>query len=240
MSGVQVPPPLPIYLLNFTALCGKNVRASPSFSSYRGLRRDIINKLKAAVHPVFVTLGPAGTNHELVTQKYLSFRGLKNATIKLVDDFIVGLRMMVNGQADYMIQVAVHPDCADVVATAHFKHDIHIVDTFISPSKELGIVTRKGVEIPHILALQPATRKYVNLDRWEKLVPVNSIMRIVEGLLECKYDSGLIALEMADKYPDCLRVDVRIGTFDDAWIVYGKHSVSRGNLVAARPSPIFF
>ena len=198
-----------------------------------------MDELKAALGPVFVTLGPSGTNHELVTQNYLSFRGLKNATVKLVDDFIAGLTMMVAGQADYMIQVAVHPECADVVATAHFKHDIHVVDTFISPSKELGILTRRDVETPRTLALQPATRKYSDLDRWENLVPVSSIMRIAEGLLEGEYDSGLTALEVADKYPDRLRVDIRIGTVDDPWIVYGKRRVSRGNLVACPSSSVF-
>ena len=71
--------------------------------------------------PNFVTLGPAGTNHEFVTGKYLECRGLKNAQIKLIDDFLVGLAMINTGKADYMIQVAVHPECANVVATAHFE-----------------------------------------------------------------------------------------------------------------------
>ena len=71
--------------------------------------------------PNFVTLGPAGTNHEFVPRKYLAYRGLKNAQVKLIDDFLVGLAMIKNGDADYMIQVAVHPECSNIVATAHFK-----------------------------------------------------------------------------------------------------------------------
>ena len=54
------------------------------------------------VRPNFVTLGPAGTNHEFVTGKYLEYRGLKNAQIKLIDDFLVGLAMINNGTADYI------------------------------------------------------------------------------------------------------------------------------------------
>ena len=183
--------------------------------------------------PNFVTLGPAGTNHEFVTGKYLEYRGLKNAQIKLIDDFLVGLAMIKNGTADYMIQVAVHPECANVVATAHFEYGIHVIDTFISPSKELGIVTRRDIKTPKTLALQPATIKYINVKKWEKLVYVNSIMHIPEGLLNGKYDSGLTTLEAAEKHKDQLRVDVQVGTVDDPWLVYGKCRVSNGNLVAS-------
>jgi len=181
----------------------------------------------------FVTLGPAGTNHEFVTGKYLEYRGLKNAQIKLIDDFLVGLAMINNGTADYMIQVAVHPECANVVATAHFEYGIHVIDTFISPSKKLGIVTRRDIKTPKTLALQPATIKYINVKKWEKLVYVNSIMHIPEGLLNGKYDSGLTTLEAAEKHKDQLRVDVQVGTVDDPWLVYGKYRVSNGNLVAS-------
>ena len=183
--------------------------------------------------PNFVTLGPAGTNHEFVTGKYLEYRGLKNAQIKLIDDFLVGLAMINNGTADYMIQVAVHPECANVVATAHFEYGIHVIDTFISPSKELGIVTRRDIKTPKTLALQPATMKYINVKKWEKLVYFNSIMHIPEGLLNGKYDSGLTTLEAAEKHKDQLRVDVQVGTVDDPWLVYGKCRVSNGNLVAS-------
>ena len=183
--------------------------------------------------PYFVTLGPAGTNHEFVTGKYLEYRGLKNAQIKLIDDFLVGLAMINNGTADYMIQVAVHPECANVVATAHFEYGIHVIDTFISPSKELGIVTRRDIKTPKTLALQSATIKYINVKKWEKLVYVNSIMHIPEGLLNGKYDSGLTTLEAAEKHKDQLRVDVQVGTVDDPWLVYGKCRVSNGNLVAS-------
>ena len=183
--------------------------------------------------PYFVTLGPAGTNHEFVTGKYLEYRGLKNAQIKLIDDFLVGLAMINNGTADYMIQVAVHPECANVVATAHFEYGIHVIDTFISPSKELGIVTRRDIKTPKTLALQPATIKYIDVKKWEKLVYVNSIMHIPEGLLNGKYDSGLTTLEAAEKHKDQLRVDVQVGTVDDPWLVYGKCRVSNGNLVAS-------
>lgn len=197
-----------------------------------------MNENNSDAGPVFVTLGPTGTNHEMVARNYLSFRGLDGAAIELVDDFHDGLAMMADGRADFMVQAAVHPECADVVATAHFAHGIRVVDTFISPSRALGILTRRNIETPRTLAFQPATRKYADLGGWEELVPVSSIMRVAEGLLEGTYDSGLTTLELAEQHPGLLRVDVHIGTVDDPWLVYGKRRVSDGKLVAWPSAPV--
>ena len=87
------------------------------------------------------------------------------------------------------------------------------------------------------MALQPATKNYANLDQWDELLPVSSIIRIAEGLLTGKYDSGLTTAEVAEQYPDQLRIDQRIGTVDDPWLVYGKQRVSHGELVAWPTSP---
>jgi hypothetical protein len=192
-----------------------------------------MSTLKKTEGLTFITLGPSGTNHEFVTHNYLKHRGIQTAHIQLIDDFQFGLSMIADGEADYMVQVAVHPDCADVVAKAHFEYDIHIIDTFISPSKELGILTRRDVKVPKSIALQPATRKYADLNKWKEVVPVNSIMQIAEGLLEGKYDSGLTTVEVAKQYKDVLRIDTRIGTVDDPWIVYGRDRVSNGEIIAS-------
>lgn len=185
----------------------------------------------------FVTLGPAGTNHDLVTRRYLAFHGLDDAEVVLIDDFFEGLAMMAGGRADFMVQVAVHPDCADVVSKAHFDHGIRIIDTFISPSRELAVLTRAEVARPRTLALQPATRGYADISAWPDHVPVSSIMRIAEGLLEGRYDSGLTTLEFAERHPGKFRVDAVIGTVDDPWLVFGAERVSTGGLVAWPESP---
>ena len=198
-----------------------------------------MSTLKKTEGLTFITLGPSGTNHEFVTHNYLKCRGIQTAHVQLIDDFQFGLSMIADGEADYMVQVAVHPDCADVVAKAHFEYDIHIIDTFISPSKELGILTRRDVKVPKSIALQPATRKYADLNKWKEVVPVNSIMRIAEGLLEGKYDSGLTTVEVAKQYKDVLRIDTRIGTVDDPWIVYGRDRVSNGEIIASSTCSAF-
>ncbi len=184
----------------------------------------------------FVTLGPEGTNHELVTKRYLTFHGL-SAEISLLGDFFDGLAMIAHGEADHLVQVAVHPDCAAVVARAHFEHGIHILDTFISPSRELAILTRAEVETPRSLAFQPATSGYADLSRWPVHLPVSTIMRVTEGLLDGSFDSGLTDLGLAEAHPGRFRIDARIGTVDDPWLVFGKARVARDGIVAWRESP---
>ena len=94
---------------------------------------------------IFATLGPAGSNHEYVTERYLALHGLEDSEIRLVDDFATGLAMMSSGEVDFIVQVAVHPDATDSVARAHFEHDIHVIEAFVSPSRPLAVLTRAEV-----------------------------------------------------------------------------------------------
>ena len=50
---------------------------------------------------IFATLGPAGSNHEYVTERYLALHGLEDSEIRLVDDFATGLAMMSSGEVDF-------------------------------------------------------------------------------------------------------------------------------------------
>ena len=188
---------------------------------------------------LFITLGPSGTNHEFVTQNYLRSRKLKDADIKLIDNFFLGLEMMADGRADYMVQAAVHPDCSDLVAKAHFLYGISVVDTFIFPGKQLALLSRVGINKPRRVAFQPATRHYVSLEDWEEHIPVNSTMHVAEGLLSGAYDSGITFLDIAEKHSTKLRVEIKIGTVDDPWIVYRKQDVFNGEIIAA-PSASFY
>ena len=174
---------------------------------------------------LFITLGPSGTNHEFVTQNYLNFRELKDVNIKLIDDFDLGLEMISDGRADYMVQAAVHPECSDLVAKAHFRYGISVVDTFIFPGKQLALLSRVDIKKPRRVAFQPATRHYVSLEDWEEHIPANSTMHVAEGLLSGAYDSGITFLDIAEKHSTKLRVEIKIGTVDDPWIVYGKKDV---------------
>lgn len=186
----------------------------------------------------FATLGPEGSNHELVTKHYLSFHGQHDAQIMLVSDFTAALDMLVCGNVDHILQVAVHPTTTTLVAQAHFKHQIHVVDAFVAPSHPLAILTRAEVEQPTTLALQPATKDYADTSRWPSLVPEISTATVAEGLLAGRYDSGITRLDLADRYPDRFRVDAVIGTVDDPWIVYGKTRTCESPLLAWKDSPL--
>ncbi len=188
--------------------------------------------------PRFITLGPLGTNHDLVTRRYIAFRDLTEARIDYVENFLVGLEMIYACDADFMVQAAVHPDCASIIAQAHFTYGIHLVDTFISPSKPLAILTRVEVEDPKSLALQPATRDYADLSPWLEHIPVGSIVRVAEGLLAGRYDSGLTSLELAEQHPGRFRVEQDLGSVDDPWLVFGRKRIAKGNLVAWPDAPI--
>jgi hypothetical protein len=100
-----------------------------------------------------------------------------------------------------------------------------VVDTFIFPGKQLALLSRVDINKPRRVAFQPATRHYVSLEDWEEHIPVNSTMHVAEGLLSGAYDSGITFLDIAEKHSTKLRVEIKIGTVDDPWIVYGKKDV---------------
>lgn len=183
-----------------------------------------------------VTLGPSGTNHEMIAKKYVRMRKLR-ANVLLIDDFFDGLEMMRDDQADFMLQVAVHPDFSNVVAKAHFDYGIHIIDTFISSSKNLCVITQRGINTPKTLALQPATELYADLSKWEEKIYVSSIMNIADALLSGKYDSGLTTIEFAERYSDKFRVEIKIESVDDPWVLFGKNKVTHGEPVLWEECP---
>lgn len=182
----------------------------------------------------FVTLGPHGSNHEYVLKRYLRHHQLV-AQIDLVLDFHDGASRLIDNAADFMLQVAVHPQTATVLAT--YRHSIFVIDTFISGSQDMAVVCRRGIDKPRTLGLQPATRDYVDATRFESLVPAISVASVAQGLMEGKFDAGITSASLAEEMPDRFRIDEFIGTVDDAWIVYGRKPVSRGELVSCRTSP---
>ncbi|WP_233857950.1 hypothetical protein [Paraburkholderia sp. HD33-4] len=183
----------------------------------------------------FMTLGPSGSNHEFVTARYLKFHELEDkASVELVLDFDTAAKAVINGDADYLIQVAVHPSTTEIVAK--FRKHLFVVDAFVSGSKDMAVVTRIDVEQPKSLALQPATRDYVDTEGLQ-LIPETSTASVAEGLLSGKYESGLTYSSLAKDYPSRFRLDEIVGTVDDPWIVYGRQRLSEGKVVTWRDSP---
>ncbi|MGQ3176824.1 MAG: 3-hydroxyisobutyrate dehydrogenase [Blastomonas fulva] len=91
----------------------------------------------------FITLGPSGSNHEYVTRNYLAFHGIdRKAGVELAVDFEQGARAVLDGEADFLVQCAVHP--ATMATVAKYLEGLYVVDTFISPSQDLAIIRRKA------------------------------------------------------------------------------------------------
>jgi hypothetical protein len=184
----------------------------------------------------FATLGPAGSNHEFVMQRYLEFHGLaERACVELLLDFHEGARQLIAGRVDFMMQVAVHPEVADVVAK--HRHSMFVIDAFVSGSREMGIVGKRGVEQVKHLALQPATASYVDASRYGTRIAETSTASVAQGLLDGRYEAGLTYAALAHDHPDRFQLLELIGTVDDAWMLYGRAPVTEGRLVADASSP---
>jgi len=183
----------------------------------------------------FGTLGPQGSNHDWVAKRYLEFHRLQHAQIELFTDFDDAFEAMFSGHIHYVIQVAVHPSVTSTVAK--YRGRAHLIDTFISSSQPMAVLTRVEVDTPSTLGLQMATRDYVDVSRWQTLVPEVSTVTVAEGLLAGRYDAGLTLLRIADQYPDRFRVEEVIGTVDDAWLVYGLEPTCQGEVQAWPESP---
>lgn len=183
------------------------------------------------------TLGPKGTNHELVTRRYMKFHGIEDYGIDLVDAFPAAIEKLRNGEIDLILQCAVHPATPATMGAAF--HEIFVMDSFIADSQELGVLTRREVEEPKSIGLlMPSTSDYTDISRWEEHVNMPSLPLVFEKLMAGEIDSGLIYTSYAQKNPDALRVDEVIGSPDDVWIVYGRKRMStRGGIVADRNGP---
>jgi hypothetical protein len=117
---------------------------------------------------VFGTLGPAGSNHEWVTKRYLAFHGMSRARLDFFSDFERAFERMFAGDVDYIVQVAVHASVPDTVVRVRDR--AHLIDTFIAPSQPMAVLTRTDVDLPRSLGLQMVTREYVDTSPCAELV----------------------------------------------------------------------
>lgn len=184
----------------------------------------------------FVTLGPIGSNHQFVTERYLGLQGLAaSATIQFVDDFAQGAARVLDGRADFMVQCAVHP--ATSATVARYRDGLYVVDTFISSSRDLAVVRDRQVAKPKTLALMAPTLGYVEPGCWGEVVLMPTVAAVADGLRAGRIERGLTYASLADELPRRFVVEAFIGSVDDAWIVYGRERVSGGGMVAWPGSP---
>ncbi|HVZ42636.1 MAG TPA: hypothetical protein VHA82_02415 [Ramlibacter sp.] len=183
----------------------------------------------------FATLGPAGSNHDLNTRRYIEFHGLQDARVVFIEDFFEALARMKSGEVDFMIQVCAHPNVA--LTIEHDYKDIFLVDSFIGTTKAMGVLTRAEVQTPRSLGYMIATRGYFDVSRWPERHEIVSNSAVAQGLLEGRFDSGFTAIELAQQHPGRFRIDQTIGEVDVVWLVYGKERVNR-TMLAWRDAPV--
>lgn len=182
----------------------------------------------------FATLGPAGTNHDLNTRRYIEFHGL-DARVEFVTSFFDGLRAMKEGRVDFMIQVCAHPDVALVIE--HDYKEVFLVDSFIGTTKAMGVLTRSEIERPQSIGYMVATRGYFDPSAWPTRKEIVSNAAVAQGLLAGDFDSGFTALELAEQNPGRFRIDKVIGEVDVVWLVYGRQRVN-STMLAWRDAPV--
>jgi hypothetical protein len=187
--------------------------------------------------PTFITLGPSGTCHENALLRYLEFQGLQDARVELVGDFLEGLETVHDAPNAYLVQCSAHPDVH--IVTERYRQEVFVVDTFMYPAKEMGVLVRADVDHPRTLGVVPAAVGYIDPSRWETVTRESANPIVARHLLEGRYDAGVTLVEFAERHPEAFRVEERFGEVDTTWLVYGRRRRYEGELIGHR-IPWFF
>ena len=184
----------------------------------------------------FATLGPAGTNHDLNTRRYIEFHAVAGAEVVYLKSFFDGLDQMLRGEVDFMIQVCAHHHVAEVIER-NYKEDLPgrllhrqdqgdgRVDADRGGAASHGRLHLADRRLLHAVGLAGADSHPVEC---------RPALRLLSGEL----DSGFTSLELASDHPGRFRIDKEIGEVDVAWLVYGKTRVNAGPLIAWRDAPV--
>lgn len=174
----------------------------------------------------YATLGPAGSNHELVLKRYLATHQPDSDTPPvLFDDFFAAFEALMAGGVDRVMQCTAHFSHADCVG--RFMHRAFPIDTFIAGSRPLALLGRRQASHPTSVGLQPATRFYTDLAAFSELIELPTIVDVASGLVKGQFDAGICALEALDRYPGELRLIEDLGPALDTWVVFGTQPLPR-------------
>jgi hypothetical protein len=188
--------------------------------------------------PTFITLGPSGTCHENALRHYLDYQGLSDARIVLVDDLLEeGLELLRGKSETFLVQCSAHVQVH--LVTERYHEEVFVIDTFIYPTKELSLLVRNDVEHPKSLGIVSATRGYLDLSRFERIVDEPSKPVVARKLLAGEYDAGLTHSHHATEHPDELRLVELYGAVDTTWVVYGTQKRFKGEVIGQRAPWLF-
>src|ERR1700722_10727024 len=111
--------------------------------------------------PTFITLGPAGTCHENALQHYLRFQGVTPHEVVLVEDLLGAIARVKDEPNTFLVQCSANVQVH--LVTERFYEEVFVVDTFIYPTKELGLVFRRDRDEHRSLGIVAATKGYLDL-----------------------------------------------------------------------------
>jgi hypothetical protein len=187
--------------------------------------------------PTFITLGPSGTCHENALRHYLKFQGLESFEIVLVTDLLEAIGQVREQPNTFLVQCSAHVQVH--LVTERYHEEVFVIDTFIYPTKELGLLIRTDVEEPRSLGIVSATRGYLDLSSWETVIDEPSKPVVAANLLDGRYDAGLTHTHHAAEHPDRLRIAEYYGAVDTTWVVYGRRKRFRGAVIGQRVPTLF-
>lgn len=187
--------------------------------------------------PTFITLGPSGTCHENALLHYLEFQGIDDFELILVEDLLGAIGEVREQPNTFLVQCSAHVQVH--LVTERYHEEVFVIDTFIYPTKELGLVVRTDVEQPKSLGIVSATRGYLDLSPWETIVDQPSKPVVARNLLAGRFDAGLTHVHHAAEHPDELRLVAYYGAVDTTWVVYGPRKRFAGTVIGHRVPWLF-
>ncbi|HWG07502.1 MAG TPA: hypothetical protein VN672_00695 [Solirubrobacteraceae bacterium] len=187
--------------------------------------------------PTFITLGPAGTCHENALQHYLRFQAVTPHEVVLVEDLLGAIGRVKDEPNTFLVQCSAHVQVH--LVTERYHEQVFVIDTFIYPTKELGLVFRNDVEEHRSLGIVSATRGYLDLSRFETIVDQPSKPVVARNLLDGRFDAGLTHVHYAEEYPEQFRLVEYYGAVDTTWVVYGRRKRFQGEVIGTRAPQLF-
>jgi hypothetical protein len=187
--------------------------------------------------PTFITLGPAGTCHENALQHYLRFQGVTPKEVVLVEDLLGAIGRVKDEPNTFLVQCSAHVQVH--LVNERYHEEVFVIDTFIYPTKELGLVFRNDRSEHKSLGIVSATRGYLDLARFETIVDQPSKPVVARNLLDGKFDAGLTHVHYAEEYPEELRLVEYYGAVDTTWVVYGPRKRFQGDVIGMQAPWLF-
>lgn len=172
------------------------------------------------------TLGPCGSNHEMIAKRYLKVRRLNEGSVALFTQFEDAFQALVTGQVSHVLQCTAHATHSDCVG--RYMHRAYPVDTFIAGSKPLALIAQRAITHPTQVALQPATRYYTDLTEYQ-IIDVSTIVAVAEGLLTRRFEAGICAEEVIAQAPEQLRLIQSLGPALDTWVMFARQPLPRSS-----------